>query len=152
MHAHTKSFCSTSRILDILILQDKKLFCVFEAGDIGCWLVNPPIASWTCSSLPTVAEFVKLTQSTVIEIQPQFADLYKVQLCNRQLFVGVPAIYVVKVYECRLLVYIRYGGKKKVQEPDLTKLSVNWDLMICIVYSIRDASMPNQVQTLLIPG
>ena len=61
------------------------------------------LQSWTCSSLPTVAEFVKLTQSIVIEIQRQFADLYKVQLCNRQFFVGVPAIYVVKVYECHPL-------------------------------------------------
>ena len=51
------------------------------------------LQSWTCSSLssslPTVAEFVKLTQSIAIEIQQQFPDLYKVQLCNRQFFVGV---------------------------------------------------------------
>ena len=26
------------------ILQDKTLFCAFEAGDIVCWLVNPRIA------------------------------------------------------------------------------------------------------------
>ena len=32
------------RILDILILQDKKLFGAIEAGDIVCWLVNQPIA------------------------------------------------------------------------------------------------------------
>ena len=32
------------RILDILILQDKTLFCAFEANDIVCWLVNQPIA------------------------------------------------------------------------------------------------------------
>ena len=66
------------------------------------------LQSWTCSSLPTVAEFVKLTQSIVIEIQRQTADLYKVQLCNRQFFVGVPVTYVVKVYECHPLdaVYI----------------------------------------------
>ena len=47
------------------------------------------LQSWTCSSLPTVAEFVKLTQSIVTEIQRQSADLYKVQLCNRQIFCGV---------------------------------------------------------------
>ena len=47
------------------------------------------LQSLTCSSLPTVAEFVKLTQSIVIEIQRQSADLYKVQLCNRQFFCGV---------------------------------------------------------------
>ena len=61
------------------------------------------LQSWTCSSLPTVAEFVKLTQSIVIEIQRQSADLYKVQLCNRQFFVVSTAIYVVKVYECHPL-------------------------------------------------
>ena len=36
------------------------------------------LQSWTCSSLPTVAEFVKLTQSIVIEIQRQSADLCSV--------------------------------------------------------------------------
>ena len=56
------------------------------------------LQSWTCSSLPAVAEFVKLTQSIVIEIQRQSADLYKVQLCNRQFSVVSTAIYVVKVY------------------------------------------------------
>ena len=61
------------------------------------------LQSWTCSSLPTDSELVKLTQSIVIDIQRQSADLYKVQLCNRQFFVGVPAIYVVKVYECHPL-------------------------------------------------
>ena len=49
------------------------------------------LQSWTCSSLTTVAEFVKLTQSIVIEIQRQSADLYKVQLCNRQFFCGCPS-------------------------------------------------------------
>ena len=79
------------RILDILIFQDKTLFCTFEAGDIVCWLVNLPIAKLTCSSQPTVAEFVKLTLSIVIEIQRQTADLHKVQLCNRQFFCGCPS-------------------------------------------------------------
>ena len=32
------------RILDIPILQDKTLFCVLEASNIVCWLVNQPIA------------------------------------------------------------------------------------------------------------
>ena len=61
------------------------------------------LQSWTCSSLSTVAEFVKLMQSFVIEIQRQSADLYKVQLCNRQFFVVSTPIYVVKVYECHPL-------------------------------------------------
>ena len=64
------------------------------------------LQSWTCSSLPTVAEFVKLTQSIAIEIQRQPADLYKVQLCNRQFFVGVPAIYVVKVWVSPAWLYL----------------------------------------------
>ena len=68
------------------IPQHKTLFCAFEAGDIVCWLVNRGLQSWTCSRLPTVAEFVKLTQSIVIDIQWQSADLYKVQLCNRRHF------------------------------------------------------------------
>ena len=34
-------------------------------------------------------EFLKLMQSIVIEIQWQSADLYRVQLCNRQFFVGM---------------------------------------------------------------
>ena len=41
--------------------------------------------------LPTGAEFLNLTQSIVIEIQRQSADLYKVQLCNRQFFCGCPS-------------------------------------------------------------
>ena len=61
------------------------------------------LQSWTCSSLSTVAEFVKLTQSIVIEIQRQSADLYEVQLCNRQFLVVSTAIHVVKVYECHPL-------------------------------------------------
>ena len=55
--------------------------------------------SWTCSSLQTVAEFVKLTQSIVIEIQPQSEDLLKSNFAIHNFFVSVPAIYVVKVYE-----------------------------------------------------
>ena len=61
------------------------------------------LQSWTCLSLSTVAEFVKLTQSIVVEAQRQSADLYKVQLCNRQFFVVSTAIYMVKVYECHPL-------------------------------------------------
>ena len=44
------------------------------------------LQSWTCSNLPTFVEFLKLTQSTEIEIQRQSADLFKVQLCNWLLF------------------------------------------------------------------
>ena len=66
------------------ILQDKTLFCAFDkclrpvvlSAD---WSIRR-LQSWTCSRLPTFAEFVKLAQSIVIEIQRQSADLYKVQL------------------------------------------------------------------------
>ena len=63
------------RILDILIhfvLQDKTLSCAFEAGDIVCWLVNPPIAKldlfkstdchWICK---TCAEHCYRNSATV---------------------------------------------------------------------------------------
>ena len=60
------------RILDILILQDKTLFCALEAGDIVCWLVNQPIAKldlfkspdcrWICK---TYAEYCYRNSATV---------------------------------------------------------------------------------------
>ena len=56
------------------------------------------LQSWTCSSLPTVAEFVKLTQSIVIEISDSL------QTCTKSIFVVSTAIYVVKVYECHPLI------------------------------------------------
>ena len=76
-----------SGILDILIiLQDKTLFCAFEAVILSAdWSIRG-LQSWTCSRLPIFAEFVKLKQSIVIDIQRQSADLYKVQLCNRRHF------------------------------------------------------------------
>ena len=55
-----------------LILQDKIIFCAFEAGDIVCWLVNLPIAKldlfksadcrWMCK---TYAEFCYRNSATV---------------------------------------------------------------------------------------
>ena len=61
-----------TRILDILILQDKTLVCAFEAGNIACWLVNPPIAKldlfksadcrWICK---TYAEYCYRNSATV---------------------------------------------------------------------------------------
>ena len=70
-----------TRILDILIYfrirhSFVRLRPVILSAD---WSIHR-LQSWTFSSLPTVAEFVKLTQSIVIEIQRQSADLYKVQL------------------------------------------------------------------------
>ena len=54
------------------ILQDKTLFCAFEAGNIVCWLVNPPIAKldlfksldcrWICK---TYAEYCYRNLATV---------------------------------------------------------------------------------------
>ena len=93
-----------SRILDIL--QDKTLFCAFEAGDFVCWLVNPPIAKLDLFKSADCRWICKTYTQYCIEIQQQSADLYKVQLCNQQFFVGVPAIYVVKVYECHPLGFV----------------------------------------------
>ena len=59
-------FLGKARILDIIIRKDKNLVCAFEASDIVCWLVNLPIATL---DLFKSAEFQKLTQSIVIQIQ-----------------------------------------------------------------------------------
>ena len=104
---------TTPRILDIPIYfrirhSFEHLRPVILSAD---WSISR-LQSWTCSSLPTVAEFVKLTQSIVIEIQRQSADLYKVQLCNRHFFVVSTAIYVVKVYERHPLDYTSYQKLK----------------------------------------
>ena len=87
-----------SRILDILILQDMTLFCALEAGDIVCWLVNPSIAKLDLFKSTVCRWIIQLTQSISFKFQQQSADLYKVQLCNRQFFVVSTAVYVVKVY------------------------------------------------------
>ena len=93
-----------SRILDILIyFRIRHSFAHLRPVILSAdWSISR-LQSWTRSGLPAVAEFVKLTQSIVIEIQRQSADLYKVQLCNRQFSVVSTAIYVVKVYECHPL-------------------------------------------------
>ena len=92
------------RILDILIyFRIRHSFAHLRPVILSADWSICRLQSWTCSSLSTVAEFVKLTQSIVIEIYRQSADLYKVQLCNRQFFVVSTAIYVVKVYECHPL-------------------------------------------------
>ena len=92
------------RILDLLIyFRIRHSFAHLRPVILSAeWSISR-LQSWTCSSLPAVAEFVKLTQSIVIEIQRQSADLYRVQLCNQQFFVVSAAIYVVKVYECHPL-------------------------------------------------
>ena len=78
------------------------------------------LRSWTCSSLLTVAEFVKLTQSIVIEIQWQSADLYKVHFCGvhsdlRGKGIRVsPADIIKTIIDRELLIVLRriclYGG------------------------------------------
>ena len=93
-----------ARILDLLIyFRIRHSFAHLRPMILPAHWSISRLQSWTCSSLPAVAEFVKLTQSIVIEIQRQSADLYRVQLCNRQFFVVSTAIYVVKVYECHPL-------------------------------------------------
>ena len=76
-----------SGILDILIyFRIRHSFAHLRPVILSAdWSIRG-LQSWTCSRLPTVAEFVKLTQSIVIDIQRQSADLYKVQLCNRRHF------------------------------------------------------------------
>ena len=76
-----------SKILDILIyFRIRHSFVHLRPVILSAdWSIRR-LQSWTCSRLPTVAEFVKLTQSIVIDIQRQSADLYKVQLCNRMHF------------------------------------------------------------------
>ena len=61
-----------TRILDILILQDKTLFGALEASNIVCWLVNQPIAKldlfkspdcrWICK---TYVEYCYRNSATV---------------------------------------------------------------------------------------
>ena len=100
----TKDSGYTNILLDILIyFRIRHSFAHLRPMILSVdWSISR-LQSWTCSSLPAVAEFVKLTQSIVIEMQWQSADLYKVQLCNRQFFVVSTTIYVVKVYECHPL-------------------------------------------------
>ena len=100
------------------ILQDKTLFCAFETCDIVGWLVNPPIAKWDlfksadCRwSCKTYAEYCYRNSAKVCRLV----------LCNRQFFVGVPAIYVVKVYECHPLDYMCYICAKDFQIWTLIK-------------------------------
>ena len=83
------SFPISPRILDYLYFRIRHSLAHLRPVILSAdWSISR-LQSWTCSSLSTVAEFVKLTQSIVIEIQRQSADLYKVQLCNRQFFCGV---------------------------------------------------------------
>ena len=76
-----------SGILDILIyFRIRHSFAHLRPVILSAdWSIRG-LQSWACSRLPTVAEFVKLTQSIVVDIQRQSADLYKVQLCNRRHF------------------------------------------------------------------
>ena len=108
-------FSTIPRILDIyLYFRIRHSFAHLRPVILSAdWSISR-LQSWTCSRLPTVAEFVKLTQSIVIEIQRQSADLYKVQLCNRQFFVVSTAIYVVKVYECHPLDYTPIAFDERV--------------------------------------
>ena len=111
-------FSVRPRILDIIIyFRIRHSFAHLRPVILSAdWSIHQS-QSWTCSSLPTVAQLVKLPQCIVIEIQRQSTDLYKVQLCNQQFFVGVPAIYMVKVYECHPL-----GKTNNVASGTLSKL------------------------------
>ena len=96
------------------MLQDKILFCAFEAGNIVCWLVNPPIAKldlfrtadwrWICKTYAenyyrNLATLCRLVQSPTLQLT---------------ISVGVPAINMVKVYECHPLGYAhKYSQRAK---------------------------------------
>ena len=63
------------------ILQDKKLFCAFEAGDIVCWLVNLPIAkldlfkSLDCRWIgKSYTEYCYRNSATVRRLYPDTGD------------------------------------------------------------------------------
>ena len=75
------------RILDLLIyFRIRHSFAHLRPVILSAdWSISR-LQSWICSSLPTVAEFVKLTQSIVIEIQRQSADLSDFAIDN---FCGV---------------------------------------------------------------
>ena len=154
------------RILDILIYfrirhSFEHLRPVILSAD---WSISR-LQSWTCSSLPTVAEFVKLTQSIVIEIQRQSADLYKVQLCNRQFFVVSTAIYVVKVYECHPLdstfrfVHLTHqnlSARALFCHNSLAKVNgqlliCNWKRCCCGIWDTSTSSMYKQNHLLNLP-
>ena len=75
-----------SGILDILYFRIRHSFAHLRPVILSAdWSIRG-LQSWTCSRLPIVAEFVKLTQSIVIDIQRQSADLYKLRLCNKRHF------------------------------------------------------------------
>ena len=106
------------------------------------------LQSWTCLSLRTVAEFVKLTQSIVVEAQRQSADLYKVQLCNRQFFVVSTAIYVVKVYECHPLAVMWHIKQGTWQEKSTNEGSHVASMAQVRVKSIKACGRWSQMFTL----
>ena len=70
-----------ARILDLLIYFRIRLsFAHLRPVILSADSSISRMQSWTCASLPGVAEFVKLTQGIVIEIQRQSADLYRVHV------------------------------------------------------------------------
>ena len=96
----TKTHGIVPRILDILILQDKTLFCALEAGDIVCWLVNQPIAKldlfksfdccWICKTYAGCCYRNSATVGRLVQSPTLQSTIF---------FVVSTAIYVVEVYE-----------------------------------------------------
>ena len=92
-----------ARILHIFILQDNTLICAFEASNIVCWLVNPPIAKldllksancrWICK---TYAEYCYRNSATV-------RRLVQSPTLQWTIFCGCPSDLRDKGYECHPL-------------------------------------------------
>ena len=90
-----------SRILDILILQDKTLFCALEAGDIVCWLVNLSIANLDLFKSTVCRWIIKLTQSISYKNSTTVRRLVQSPTLQSTIFCGVHSGLRGKgVYEC----------------------------------------------------
>ena len=90
-----------SRILDILILQDKTLFCALEAGDIVCWLVNLSIAKLDLFKSTVCRWIIQLTQSISYKNSTTVRRLVQSPTLQSTIFCGVHSGLRGKgVYEC----------------------------------------------------
>ena len=90
-----------SRILDILILQDKTLFCELEAGDIVCWLVNLWIAKLDLFKSTVCRWIIKLTQSISYKNSTTVRRLVQSPTLQSTIFCGVHnGLRGKGVYEC----------------------------------------------------
>ena len=85
------------------ILRDKTLFCAFEAGDIVCWLVNLPIAKLDLFSTADCRWICKTYTENCYRNSVTVCRLVQSPTLQSTISVGVPVIYMVKVYKCHPL-------------------------------------------------